>query len=74
MNQEEILAQISKLPLAEKLAIHQNIWTEITKENKTLPMDEWQKKELDKRYKLYQQDKMKCHNWQDVHKSLRQTS
>jgi hypothetical protein len=34
-------------------------------------MPEWQKFELEKRYVLYQQDKTELHDWQKVHKQLR---
>ena len=71
MNQE-LRAQISKLPLTEKLSLTQDIWDEIARENNSLPLSKWQKKELARRYQLYKQGGLQCHNWQDVHDSLRQ--
>jgi putative addiction module component (TIGR02574 family) len=51
MRPEEIKQEITKLNLAEKLSLVEDIWDSIAQGNSELPMSEWQKRELDKRYK-----------------------
>lgn len=72
MNQDEIFAEISRLPLSQKLLLTQNIWDDIARETDSLPLSEWQKKELDRRYELYKQGDMNSHSWEEVHTRLRE--
>jgi putative addiction module component (TIGR02574 family) len=71
MRPEEIKQEINKLNLAEKLLLVEDIWDSIAKGNLELPMPEWQKQELDKRYKEYKAGKQNLHDWQSVHEDLR---
>ncbi len=71
MEPEEILAAIDKLELSEKILLVEDIWDRIAKANSTLPMSEWQKAKLDKRYSDYQQSKHELKDWQTVHQSIR---
>ena len=50
MKSEKIKQEINKLNLAEKLLLVEDIWDSIAQSNSELPMPEWQKLELDKRY------------------------
>ncbi len=49
----------------------QDIWDSIARESDQLPLPEWQKQELEKRYSQYQKSGLELHDWQDVHDTLR---
>ncbi len=68
---EEIIKEIDNLCLSEKLLLVEDIWDSIARSNSELPMPEWQKVELDKRYSDYKNGNLKLHNWEGVHDKLR---
>ena len=72
MRPEEIKNEIDQLELSEKLLIVKDIWDSIAASNSELPMPDWQKKELDRRYKEYSNGKLELNNWQSVHNELRE--
>ena len=72
MRPDEIKKEISELGLSEKLLLVADIWDSIAADNLEIPMPVWQKKELDKRYKEYKEGKLGLHNWEEVHKDLRE--
>jgi len=49
----------------------EDIWDSTAERNAELPMHEWQKQELDKRYEEYKSGKLELHDWQAVHEELR---
>jgi putative addiction module component (TIGR02574 family) len=51
MKPEEIKQEICKLNPAEKLLLIEDVWDSIAQADEELPMPEWQKRELEKRYK-----------------------
>jgi len=69
---EQIKNAVSKLGLSEKLLLVEDIWDSIAANNSEIPMPMWQKRELDRRYEEYKQGKLELHNWEDVHKVLRE--
>ena len=71
MRPEEIKQEIKRLNLAEKLLLVEDIWDSIAQSNSELPMPEWQKQELDRRYKEYKAGGQHLHDWQSVHEDLR---
>ena len=71
MRPEEIKAEISRLELSEKILLVEDIWDSIADNNSELPMPEWQKQELDKRYKEYKKGNIELHNSKAVHERLR---
>lgn len=71
MRPEDIKQEINKLNLAQKLLLVEDIWDSIALGNSELPMPEWQKLELDKRYKEYKAGELNLHDWQSVHEVLR---
>ena len=71
MEPEKIVTEIRKLSLSQKLILAQDIWDSIALESRKLPMPEWQKNELEKRYKQYKQAKIELHDWREVHEELR---
>jgi len=73
MEPDKIATEIRKLSLPQKLILAQDIWDSIALERGNLPMPEWQKSELQKRYMQYQQGELELHDWQDVHEELRRT-
>lgn len=70
----ELMNQIENLSLSGKLMLVEDIWDSIARSNDQLPMPEWQKRELDKRYQDYQSGKMELHDWHDIHTELRKSS
>jgi putative addiction module component (TIGR02574 family) len=71
MRPEKIKDEIDKLELSEKLLLVEDIWDSIAVGNAELPLPEWQKKELEKRYKDYKDGKVDLHDWKMVHEQLR---
>ncbi len=71
MRSSEIIKEIDNLALSEKLILVEDIWDSIAQSNAELPMPEWQKAELDKRYNDYKNGKLNIHDWEGVHKELR---
>lgn len=72
MRAEEIRRKIDRLELSEKLLLVGDIWDSIAESNAEIPMPEWQKKELDRRYLEYKEGKLELHDWKTVHEELRE--
>ena len=72
MRAEQIKQEINRLELSEKLLLVEDIWDSIAASNSELPMAEWQKNELDRRYTEYKKGKLALHDWKAVHKDLRE--
>lgn len=73
MQPEQIIIEIKRLSVAQKLLIAQDIWDSIAMESGNIPMPAWQKDELKKRYSQYRNGKFELHDWRDVHARLRKT-
>ena len=71
MTSEQIKGEISRLGLSEKLLLVEDIWDSIAASNSEIPMPMWQKQELDKRHEEYKEGKLELHDWEDIHKGLR---
>ena len=71
MKPSEIIKEIDKLELTEKLKLVEDIWDSIARSNSILPMPEWQKIELEKRHNDYKCGYLKIHDWNEVHEGLR---
>ncbi|MBM9538808.1 addiction module protein [Desulfobulbus alkaliphilus] len=63
--------EIKLLSISQRLLLAQDIWDSIAMEGDRLPMPEWQKHVLGRRYVHYEQDKTELHDWQNVHHQLR---
>ena len=72
MRPEQIKDEVSRLGLSEKLLLVEDIWDSIAASNSEIPMPMWQKRELDKKYEEYKEGKLELHDWEDVHKDLRE--
>jgi putative addiction module component (TIGR02574 family) len=72
MQVDKLREEISQLALAEKLLLVGDIWDSIAAENSDIPLADWQKGELDRRYQEYQEGKLLLHDWEGVHESLRE--
>lgn len=68
----ELRAEIERMELSEKLLLVEDIWDSIAASNADIPLAEWWKSELDKRYGEYQEGKLALHDWQSVHEGLRE--
>jgi putative addiction module component (TIGR02574 family) len=71
MEPDKIASEIKKLSLPQKLLLAQDIWDSIALERGKLPMPEWQKSELERRYNQYKQGNLALHDWREVHEELR---
>lgn len=71
MRSDELINEIDKLGLSEKLILVEDIWDSIALSNSDLPLPEWQKAELDKRYEEYKSGKLALYDWKEVHDELR---
>ena len=71
MRPEEIMQEINKLKLSEKLLLIEDVWDSIALSDKDLSMQEWQKKELNKRYSEFRDKQIDLHDWHSVHEDLR---
>ena len=72
MEPDKIASEIKKLSLPQKLLLAQDIWDSIALERGKLPMPEWQKSELERRYNQYKQGNFTLHEWREVHDELRE--
>lgn len=72
MRPEEIKEQIRGLELSEKLLLVEDIWDSIAAGNSDIPLPEWQKRELDRRYKEFKAGALELHDWESVHAGLRE--
>ncbi|MCO6412683.1 MAG: addiction module protein [Thiogranum sp.] len=71
MRPDQIKDEISRLELSEKLLLVEDVWDAIAASNCEIPMPEWQKRELKKRYEEYKEGKLELHDWKSVHEDLR---
>jgi putative addiction module component (TIGR02574 family) len=73
MNTREIFKEIYQLKLEEKIILVGEVWNLIAKENDSIPMPEWQKGELGKRYKEYKSGKMDTFDMASVHSQIKKS-
>ena len=71
MKADQIRDEINNLELSEKLTLVKDIWDSIAVANSDIPLPEWQKQELSKRYKEYKEGGLGLHDWKSVHEDLR---
>lgn len=74
MELEKIKDEIHRLSISQQLLLAQEIWDSIAQYNGNVPMAEWQKDKLDKRYAQFKKGKFSVHAWKEVHDSLRKKS
>jgi len=72
MRPDQIKEEISRLGLSEKLRLVEDIWDAIAAENSEIPLPEWQKQALKKRYEEYKEGQLELHDWKSVHEGLRE--
>jgi putative addiction module component (TIGR02574 family) len=71
MTLEQIRAKITRLPLSDKLQLVEDTLDSIAENAAELPMPDWQRQELDKRYKEYREGNVELRDWHSVHESIR---
>jgi len=71
MRTEEIKKEIEKLGLPEKLLLVEDLWDSIAICNSEITLPDWQKQELDRRFKEYKEGKQVLYEWQSVHEEIR---
>lgn len=71
MRSEAIRQEANRLGLAEKLLLVADLWDSIALDNSDIPLPDWQKRELDRRYKEYKAGTLNLYDWKSVHNNLR---
>ena len=72
MRTDQIKQEISRLELSEQLQLVEEVWDAIAAANSEIPLPEWQRLELEKRYKAYKDGSVELHDWKSVHEELRE--
>ena len=72
MRPDKIKDEIEKLELSEKLLLVEDVWDSIAASNVDIPLSEWQKGELDQRYKAYKDGNLDLQDWKTTHSELRE--
>jgi len=72
MRPEQIKTEVDKLSLSEKLSLVGDIWDSIAADGHPVPPPEWQKRELDRRYKAYQDGQVELYDWEEIEADLRE--
>jgi putative addiction module component (TIGR02574 family) len=67
----ELVEEIKKLEKSERLLVVEGVWESIVSNNEEIPIHDWQKKELDKRYRDYKADTTKLHSVNDIHDEIK---
>ena len=67
----ELEKEINKLEVEEKLKLVEDIWDSIALNDAYIPIPDWQKIELDSRYKDFQDGKLKLNDWEQIKEELR---
>jgi putative addiction module component (TIGR02574 family) len=71
MRAHDLKHEVEQLALSEKLLLVEDLWDSIAQSNDVLPMPEWQKSELDKRYAAYKAGDATLQSSQSVHEDMR---
>jgi len=61
-----LLAQIKKLSIPERVLIVEDIWDSIALSNEVLPVTKTHQQDLDRRYKDYQTNPSDSLSWEEV--------
>ena len=59
-------SKLTKLPVAERLKLIEDLWDSIDAETADLPMPDWHKAELDKRLAAHERDPEAALPWHEV--------
>ncbi|HPJ39491.1 MAG TPA: addiction module protein [Spirochaetota bacterium] len=71
MHSKELLKEINKLDKTDRITLVEEIWNSIAAESSELPLSQWQKRELSKRYNEYKSGSLKLVDPEITHKRLR---
>ncbi len=71
MKADDIRDQFKKLDINEKLVLIEELWDDIATSNESIPLNEWQQQELNKRLDAYRNGELKQFDTNMVHESLR---
>ena len=64
------IAELKRLPLAEKLRIMEAIWEDLRVQTEGVPMPQWHRDLLDERRKAVQQGREELLDWDSIKDSL----
>ena len=67
---KEAIPHFDELSASEKLLIFEELWDAIALEPSAVPMQDWQRSELEKRYEEYTQNPTEGSPWPEVRERL----
>lgn len=71
MNKVDLITEIEKLDIENKISLVADIWDKIAADNDNIAFPEWQKSELERRYKGYKNGQLSLHKVNEVHTTLK---
>jgi len=71
MQSKELLKEINKLDRIDRITLVEKIWNSIAAEASELPLSQWQKRELRKRYNEHKSGSLKLLDPEILHTRLR---
>jgi putative addiction module component (TIGR02574 family) len=64
------IAEVKRLPLAEKLQIMEAIWEDLRAQAERVPVPQWHRDLLDERRKAVEEGREELLNWDEIKDSL----
>ena len=71
MRTDDIREKFKHLDLSEKLLLAEELWDDIAASNDSIPLQEWQQQELDKRLQAYRNGETKQFDTNMIHENLK---
>ena len=70
---KESIPHFAELSSSEKLLLLEELWNDLAEQPSDVPVPDWQKRELERRYQEYLQNPSEGSPWAEVRERLRQT-
>ena len=67
---DNVLEELEKLSVAERLQIVEDLWDGIARSNADIPVPQWQKAELERRKQNYLKDPQSLQTWDAVKREI----
>ncbi len=67
---KEAIPQFDKLSVSEKLILLEELWDDLAARPEDIPLWDWQKEELDRRYEEYRKNPSEGSPWLEVKERL----
>lgn len=70
---KEAIPHFAEFTSAEKLLLLEELWDDLAEDPSEVPVPEWQKRDLERRFQEYLQTPAEGSSWPDVRRRLQQT-